>query len=87
MEPYIEALFYDKYISSLARLRISTRFFPTEAGRMMNKPRKQRMCPFCLNKQMTDEHHYIFKCTHHKFIPIRTFLKLFLSWRTGIMQL
>ena len=34
----------------------------------MNKPMEQRMCPFCLNKQIGDEHHYIFKCTHPKFI-------------------
>ena len=39
---------------------------------MMNKPREQRMCPFCLNKQIGDEHHYIFKSTHPKFIPIQT---------------
>ena len=42
---------------------------------MMNKPRRQRMCPFCLNKQTGDEHRYIFESTHPKFIPIRT--KLF----------
>ena len=30
------------------------------------------MCPFSLNKQIGDGHHYIFKCTHPKFIPIRT---------------
>ena len=33
------------------------------------------MSPFCLNKQIGDEHHHIFKCTYPKFIPIRT--KLF----------
>ena len=44
---------------------------------MMNKPREHRMCTFCLNKQIGDEHHYIFKCTHPKFIPIRTKLVLF----------
>ena len=33
------------------------------------------MCPFCLNKQIGDEHHYIFKDTHSKFISIQT--KLF----------
>ena len=33
------------------------------------------MCPVCLNKQIGDEHRYVFKCTHPKFIPIRT--KLF----------
>ena len=36
----------------------------------MNKPREHRMCTFCLNKQIGDEHHYIFKCTHP--IPILT---------------
>ena len=30
---------------------------------------------FSLNKQIGDEQHYISKCTHPKFIPIRT--KLF----------
>ena len=75
MEQYIEDLFYQKYRSSLARLRISAHFFPTETGRMMNKPREHKMCPFCMNKQIGDVHHYIFKCTHAKFIPNRT--KLF----------
>ena len=46
--------------------------FQVKLGRMMNKPREQRMCPFCLNKQIGGEHHYIFTCTHSKFIPIRT---------------
>ena len=32
---------------------------------------------FCLNKQIGDEHHYIFKCTHPKFIPIRIRTKLY----------
>ena len=41
----------------------------------MNKPREHRLCTFCLNKQIGDEHHYIFKCTHPKFISFRT--KLF----------
>ena len=75
MEQYVEDLFYHKYRSSVARLRISAHFFPIETGRMMNKPREHRMCTFCLNKQIGDEHHYIFKCTYPKFIPIRT--KLF----------
>ena len=30
------------------------------------------MCPFYLKKQIGDENHYIFICTHPKFIPIRT---------------
>ena len=72
MEQYVEDLFYHKYRSSVARLRVSAHFFPIETGRMMNKPREQRMCPFCLNNQIGDEHHYIFKCTHPKFIPIRS---------------
>ena len=72
LEQYVEDLFYHKYRSSVARLKVSAHFFPIETGRMMNKPRKQRMCPFCLNKQIGDEHHYIFMCTHPKFIPIRT---------------
>ena len=75
MEQYIEDLFYHKYRSSVARLRISAHLLPIETGRMMNKPREHRMRPFCLNKQVGDEHHYIFKCTHPKFITIRT--KLF----------
>ena len=62
LEQYVEDLFYHKYRSSVARLRVSAHFFPIETGRMMNKPREQRMCPFCLNKQIGDEHHYIFKC-------------------------
>ena len=41
----------------------------------MNKPREHRICPFCLNKQIRDEQHYIFKCNQPKFIPVRT--KLF----------
>ena len=36
------------------RLRISAHFFPVETGRMMNKPREHRMCPFRLNKQIRD---------------------------------
>ena len=68
MEQYIEDLFYHKY-------RASAHLFQIETGRMMNKPREHRMCPFCLNKQIGDEHHHIFKCTYPKFIPIRT--KLF----------
>ena len=75
MEQYVEDLFYYKYRSSVARLRISAHFFPIKTGRMMNKPREHRMCTFCLNKQIGDKHLYIFKCTHPKFIPIRT--KLF----------
>ena len=75
MEQYVECLFYHKYRSSVARLRVSAHFFPIEIGRMMNKPREQRMCPFCLNKEIGGEHHYIFKSTHPKFIPVRT--KLF----------
>ena len=71
MEQYIEYLFYHKYRASVARLRISADFFPIETGRMMNKPRMS----FSMNKQTRDEHHYIFKCTHPKFILIRT--KLF----------
>ena len=70
MEQCVEDLFYDKYRSSVARLRVSAHFFPIETGRMINKPSEQRMCPLCLNKR--DEHHYILKCTHPKFIPIRT---------------
>ena len=62
MEQYIEDLFNHKYRSSVGRFRVSAHFFPIETGRMINKPRE-------------DEHHYIFKCTHPKFIPIRT--KLF----------
>ena len=72
---FVEDLFYYKYRSSLARLRISAHFFPFETGRIMNKPREHRMCTFCWNKQIRDEHHYIFKCTHPKFIQIGT--KLF----------
>ena len=72
LEQYVEDLFYHKYRSSVARFRVSAHFFPIETGRMMNKPKEQRMCHFCLNKQIGDEHHYIFKCTHPKFIPIRT---------------
>ena len=53
-------------------IRVSAHFFPIETGRMMNRLREQRMCPFCLNKQIGDEHHYIFKYTHPKFIPIQT---------------
>ena len=75
MEQYIEDLFYHKYRSFVARLITSAHFFPVETERMMNKPREQRMCPSCLNKQIGDYHHHIFKCTHPKFIPIRT--KLF----------
>ena len=71
MEPYIEDLFYHKYRSSVARLRISAHFFPIEAGQMMNKPREERMCPFCFHNQIGDEQHYIFQCTHPKFTPIR----------------
>ena len=46
-----------------------------ETGRMMTKPREHRMCTFCWNKEIGDEHLYIFKFTHPKFIPIRA--KLF----------
>ena len=56
----------------MARLRISAHLFPVETGRMMNKPREHRMCPFCLNKEIGDEHHYNFKCAHPEFILIRT---------------
>ena len=56
----------------MARLRISAHFFPVRTGWMMNKPREHRMCPFCINKLIGDEHHYIFKCTYPKFSPIRT---------------
>ena len=82
MEQYVEDLFFFfcKYRSSVARLRISAHFFPIETGRMINKPREHTMCTFCLNKKIGDGHHYIFKCTHPKFIPIRkNSLKLFLS--------
>ena len=41
----------------------------------MNKPKEHRMCTFYWNKQIRDEHHYIFKCTRPKFIQIGT--KLF----------
>ena len=75
MEQYIEDLFYHKYKSSVARIRISAHFFPIETGRMMDKLREHRMCPLCLNKQIGNEHHYNFKSIHPKFIPIRT--KLF----------
>ena len=50
-------------------------FSNNKTGRMMSNLREQRMCPFCLNKHTGDEHHYIFKCTHPRFIPIQT--KLF----------
>ena len=56
MEQYVEDLFYYKCRSSVARLRISAHFFPIETGRMMNKSREHRMCTFCLNKQIGDEH-------------------------------
>ena len=75
IEQYVEDQFYYKYRSSVARVGISAHFLPIEAARMMNKPRERRMSTFCLNKQTGDEHHYIFQCTHPKFIPIRT--KLF----------
>ena len=67
---YTEDLFYHRYKSSVAG--ISAHFFPSETGRMRNKPKEQMMCPFCFNKQIGDEHQYIFNCTHPKFIPIRT---------------
>ena len=35
------------------------------------------MSPPCLNKQIGDEHHYIFKHTRSKFSLIRCFLTLF----------
>ena len=52
MEQYVEDLFYHKYRSSVARLRVSAHFVSIETGRMMNKPREQRMCPFCLNSRL-----------------------------------
>ena len=65
-----EDLFYHKYRSSVARLRIFAHFFPTETERMMNKPKEQKMCPFWLSKQIGGEHHYILKYTHPKLILI-----------------
>ena len=35
------------------------------------------MCPFCLNKQIGNEPHYIFRCNNPKFIPVRTEFKIF----------
>ena len=49
---------------------VSVSVHTVESGRMMNKSIEHRMCPFCLYKQIGDEHHYIFKCTYPTFIPI-----------------
>ena len=74
MEQYVKDLFYHKYRSSVARLRVSAHFFPIETGRMMNKPREQRMCPFCLNKEIGDNHYYIFLKVHQGRIGTYNFV-------------
>ena len=63
LPPYIDAL-PPRLRISLTRFRLSNHKLPIERGRWTNTDLQDRVCPFCTQPEIGDEHHFLFVCPH-----------------------
>ena len=53
---------------NISKLSTSSHNLMIEKGRYLNLNREERLCPFCLNKIIEDEIHFLFTCPLYKHL-------------------
>ena len=71
---------YEKYLDlvvnkdkriCLTKLRLSNHTLNIEVGRRKGIERKDRLCPFCVEKDVEDENHFLFSCVRYNMVRVR----------------